>query len=80
MFCTQCGKQLPEGSVSCTVCGHRRKRSQEDGAYMDSSAAIPKVEVNNHSPSGLPEIEVNNHSPSGLPEIEINNRSPSGLP
>ena len=45
MFCTQCGKLLPEGSDSCLECGYQKENAPIAQTYAASPATIPEREI-----------------------------------
>lgn len=88
-FCTNCGKQLPDGTAFCTACGTKLitpgveestgTPEMENQVQMEQAAEnVSVAEEQNQVPDGTPE-QFQNQAPDGTPE-QFQNQAPDGTP
>ncbi len=58
MFCTNCGKEIEDGSVFCTHCG--TKQAEMESGINDVSKAEPTEEASDNAESQINEVTVSN--------------------
>lgn len=82
MFCTNCGKQMPDDSAFCTSCGNKLDAAQESNPTPDQQTPSDEMTAVNESSyaapvEGAPVTAESNSTPAATPLVSASSGSSS---